>query len=608
MVRGVFAFALILIAAESRPESGRERKELLQILNSAQRSLYPAYDFRTPTDVPNFSRPPVLAEGEKIEFFQGAVYFDNRAAWVVKKEASGSAETGLLIWNLTTGDVSRVLFEKNSGIWALAYDPTAKQVIIGRKKELNFMSPSDMRILEKKPFTPKSGWVDLIVAGNRLVARTDDQLDVYDRATLDLKKTLAIKKNKTQRMIAYSGRQVVLASTYWGAETFLFDIDTGKMDGPVRLPGSIHYYVLLKTALMENGRLGVFDITEKKFLGVLEKQGDSWLCLTCDVELLPKNRGYRYPNTRQTLTGLIQVTAVKDTAASSYLHVLFPKSTYGQEIEGETFSSSSSVVFDKLGNRYLKVRLPALRKGETYSAQVYAASITRYVVHLNLSAAQGPYKVPDEFKIYLQNDPILDMQNPVVTAKLKEVTEGRDSATEKIQAINRYATTIKGVWDDRFDPAPQVILQNHGGCNEHTRVQLALMRRAGIPSRYAWNTALGEADKGGRVLAVDHAIAEAWLPELGWVPLEGLFGTAGSLNPYLITFIDHLGPNDFRDTLRLDAPIVRDADAKIQMQFEVKPLAMKERGKASRVDMRIEAGPNFQNRKIPGAEANFNFE
>ncbi len=94
---------------------------------------------------------------------------------------------------------------------------------------------------------------------------------------------------------------------------------------------------------------------------------------------------------------------------------------------------------------------------------------------------------------------------------------------------------IKGKWDGKSDTVPQILTNLHGGCTEHSRAQIAFLRHAGIPARFNWNH-IGQKDS---LLTFNHKFAEAWLPGLGWIPLEPLGGTrlcAGEISSYHFIF------------------------------------------------------------------------
>ena len=68
--------------------------------------------------------------------------------------------------------------------------------------------------------------------------------------------------------------------------------------------------------------------------------------------------------------------------------------------------------------------------------------------------------------------------------------------------------------------AVAVILGNmHGGCTEHSYVQIAMLRLSGLPARFNWN-AFPDHEK--QELDFNHKHAEVWFPESGWIPLEPL--------------------------------------------------------------------------------------
>lgn len=68
-----------------------------------------------------------------------------------------------------------------------------------------------------------------------------------------------------------------------------------------------------------------------------------------------------------------------------------------------------------------------------------------------------------------------------------------------------------------FNSAPIAITRNNGGCPEHAYITMALLRSSGIPARLVWNHLPSESETS---IDLNHKFVEAWLPDLGWIPIK----------------------------------------------------------------------------------------
>ncbi len=99
-----------------------------------------------------------------------------------------------------------------------------------------------------------------------------------------------------------------------------------------------------------------------------------------------------------------------------------------------------------------------------------------------------------------------------------------------IQALEALGATLKN--DFRYEPgathvdsSPEEFFEQGGGvCQDFSHVTLGVLRRAGVPARYAsgylYDPASDSAHSSLRGAAASHAWVQAWHPELGWVGLD----------------------------------------------------------------------------------------
>lgn len=488
------------------------------ILKAYDRQLYYDYNWQQNEKPPSYPEMPALLPGETSQLFSQVAYCTDAVAWSV---VNADKSNVLVVWDVTNGKTRRI--DAGSGsLWGLACDSAGQRLVTGRNNELLFFSLADVNAPVVKAFK-RDGAKDLGIAGSRLVVRrmkdSRTVIDLHDLHDLTRISSSAIPEKATQRMIVWSDNEVLLASTYWGSKLKLcrIDAETGACT-EFSVPKTVDYHDLIKGGRISKGRLGLFNL-EKRTTGHLQRFGSLWVDMNRESQFMANGLGFRSAPVKKVLSALVELAPEKDLPETEHLLPIPSPQHYLHEVKDEDFHNNI-VVHDKLGNRYLRLLLPAVKKGEKLQLRPYSARFNRYSVRLDVDRAIKAVPVPDELKIYLEDSPLYNLEHPLIQETLDSLTKGLTTHAEVIQAIYRYAVKIKGVWDSKNESAPNVIVNQHGGCNEHTRVQVALLRRYGIPARFAWNQ-LGNA-KTAKTVAIDHAIAEAWLGELGWVPMEPL--------------------------------------------------------------------------------------
>ena len=467
---------------------------------------------------------PVLAEGEKIEFYTGAVFAAGKVFWVIHKEET---EYDLASWSLDSGELERISFN-STRIRGTAYDPDADELLVRTQHDILFYNPVELVLIRTVPFEKLDYyWRDMVVCGDTLVSvgLSSDSLLLYDLHTRKLITELAVPRDKIQRIFRCDDESVFLWSSYWGSRLLPFNILTG--DAEEEQQARMNHRAFWKGCLIAEGRMGLFD-PNTGILDVLGFAGTYWVSLSEGAEVWNQGAAYRFSPVSQSLSGKVTLRTSQSVDPSEIIIVLPPTSTYSQELTDETILNTGQTVWDSFGNRYLRITIPAIEKGQEYSVPFYSAQLTRYQVSFSLSAARqtsedcpfSSMELPQSTRYYLEDFEYYCVDTPIVTETYRELIGGCSNPAEIVQRIYLFAVEeIKGVWDGRTDDVATVLKNRHGGCTEHTMVQNALLRKAGIPARLVWNWLPTSENP---EVSLNHKIAEAYLPCLGWIPMEPL--------------------------------------------------------------------------------------
>lgn len=151
----------------------------------------------------------------------------------------------------------------------------------------------------------------------------------------------------------------------------------------------------------------------------------------------------------------------------------------------------------------------------------------------------------DLVKIYTQPTRYWQSDNAEISAKARELTEGKSRVSDQISAINKYVIDTleynnekikynirQGALKAYQDPANVV-------CLEYSDLTIALLRAAKIPARmpvgYGYS---GDLKLSPSVSDSLHSWVEAYVPNVGWVNVDPTWGE--KFNNLGISDIDHL--------------------------------------------------------------------
>jgi transglutaminase-like putative cysteine protease len=222
---------------------------------------------------------------------------------------------------------------------------------------------------------------------------------------------------------------------------------------------------------------------------------------------------------------------------SQQLLRLLPRTTPQQRVEHASVLIDPAPVGriereDHFGNRclYLTIR-------ESHRRLVVHARSTINVAPARALADEVPWERaaalaerPDgetaaRVSLYAFRSPYVDLpaQTEALTSDLflpqRPLLDAVRALTERIHAEFRYQGGVTDVWT----PVRDVIAQRSGVCQDFAHLQLACLRRLGIPCRYVSGYLLTHPPPGQpKLVGADesHAWVSVWSPEVGWVDFD----------------------------------------------------------------------------------------
>ncbi len=129
---------------------------------------------------------------------------------------------------------------------------------------------------------------------------------------------------------------------------------------------------------------------------------------------------------------------------------------------------------------------------------------------------------------YLKSSRFSDSASPIIENKAQQLTQETNNSVEILYILAEY---IKNSMTYDLDyselkKASQIIVEKQGVCAQYTILFIALTKSLGIPSRYVSGIAYTKRTESFQ----EHAWAEVWLSDQGWVPFDVTFGEYGWLD------------------------------------------------------------------------------
>jgi len=472
-------------------------------------AAYESYQWRDVIDPLARIQAPTIGGDEKISMFEPPLRVRDRVLTILHTKNVIT----ILVLSLSNGTSERIAWT-NGPINGWTIDESGNVLVLSEKSLLT-IEPTQFTEIQRREIPEKvSGRVNLVALNGSLVIQASDKLRTYDSASLEKKWEYDISKDKIQRMVRGEGGKLYMASTYWGAKIREFD-PVQHVWGKTLLAATPHRD-LMRITDFENNLLGVYDFSGQRVFSLFLFD-NAYVNLQNSTQILTNGNALRFDPIQSQTNAVATVTAKKDSHELAIDVVLPQRATYAQKIIDETFIADSSEQADDMGNRSLRVRVPALKAGETWQQIVWSGTLRRYKISFRLYSPQltSTQKNPAEYLRYLNDGAEYDIRHPAVVGKKSQLMAL--TSAEYIQNVYLFAVKIPYV-SGRFDPAPKVILKNNGACTEHSYAQIALLRAAGYPARLVWNYLPSDESQ----YTLNHKFAEVYISDLGWIPLEPL--------------------------------------------------------------------------------------
>lgn len=497
---------------------------------------YPKLQWKKLPEISSTRLPKIHAD-EKFTKFRNPVFAQGKVYWVLNMP---NKSFGILEWNMETGAIRRPLKLKTR-IRGLAFDAAKNELVLRTRRTLHFYHLKNMKLRRKESFEElkRRSWSPMQVDKNKIYTLSVDSKKVliYSLNSLEKIDEIEIPKGKVQRLFVLPNNQLLLWSSHWGRKLKVFSLITKSLIAENRVL-LYHYHGLFHSVQIKPSELAVFDLEKRKTAHLIRLR-KLWINRSGAYQA-NGIEAYRFAPLKQKIKAHITIIPKKDIQAKWIYLAIPPQNTYNQKLENARIYSRGKLVKDKLGNIYLKLKLPSLRRGRKFELRFYSAQLTRYKTVFDLSSfSMNPsqIKAPKGFKSYLADHYTYGLKHPLVQNFYQRNFASINKTSDIIQAIYDFAVhKINGKWDGKSDRVPEILKNLHGGCTEHSRTQVAFLRLAGIPARFNWNW-LGK--KITKKIKFNHKYAEAWLPQLGWIPLEPLGGTrshAGESSSYHFIF------------------------------------------------------------------------
>jgi hypothetical protein len=176
---------------------------------------------------------------------------------------------------------------------------------------------------------------------------------------------------------------------------------------------------------------------------------------------------------------------------------------------------------DQWGNISISIDNPIKVKPDVPLLLGFVAGIEMYKdVYLNIDESNWTQNTdsPDMIKkVFLTDDNEYDLNNPLMKQVSQKITSTEKQPIQRVQDVWTYInSTMKYGVCKRPNTAVDLLETKIGQCGEFTRVTAALLRASGVPSREIHSLKI---TSGGPKFE-DHGWTEAYLPEIGWIPVH----------------------------------------------------------------------------------------
>ncbi len=244
---------------------------------------------------------------------------------------------------------------------------------------------------------------------------------------------------------------------------------------------------------------------------------------------------YQNLNLKQTIESTIKIIPTSSSYSLTYFYAklnLFPRNESHQLLKNEILYPE--VQFDKTEDlRIITWNYNVVSQNMSFKlTSLLDMKINRPKISKKVSFPIQ--NLPFEFNKYLKFTQTIDT-NDKIKRKAQELAQQKDDLFEieysLANFVNNYLTySIDSYIADTNHPSSWVYNSKNGACDEYTNLFISLNRELGIPARFVSGIAYTDSElfdvKWG-----NHAWAEVYFPEFGWVPFDVTYGQLGYVDP-----------------------------------------------------------------------------
>ncbi len=137
--------------------------------------------------------------------------------------------------------------------------------------------------------------------------------------------------------------------------------------------------------------------------------------------------------------------------------------------------------------KQMVITIPTLQTGETASAiVVFEVTRTPIFPPEDTSKFVIPKNISKELRRYLAASPLIEISDPRIKAKAKEVAQDKEGAWEKVEAIYDWVRANVKYENSSLKGALAAMRDGKGDCEELTSLFVAFCRVNGVPARCVW--------------------------------------------------------------------------------------------------------------------------
>ena len=217
------------------------------------------------------------------------------------------------------------------------------------------------------------------------------------------------------------------------------------------------------------------------------------------------------------------------TSSPANFTVTLPPNTSGQQVTIQKLDPEPIATRLDADGNILADYTVAPRSSVTVKTNVVA--VVSYVEY-NLAASGTKSQIPSELvQKYTDSQQYWPTNDPEISAKAKELTNGKSSVAEQVRAINDYVVSKlsynneKIKYNIRQGGSKAIRNPDNAVCLEYSDLTISLLRAAGIPARmpvgYGYSGSLKQSNS---VTDSLHSWVQAYIPNVGWINMDPTWG------------------------------------------------------------------------------------